>query len=155
VVARARPDGVEVCIAVVPVFADVFADPRPAIVAVDIPIGLPERSQYGGRAAENAVRPLLGGRQSSVFSVPSRAAIVAADYAQACTAALATSDPPRRVSKQLFMLAPKIREVDAVLRADAALAATVFEVHPDLAFWRLNREPPLPHPNKGKGKCYH
>ncbi|HKA70508.1 MAG TPA: DUF429 domain-containing protein [Xanthobacteraceae bacterium] len=154
IVALVRPDGDEVRITVVPRFADVFSGTRPAIVAVDIPIGLPERGQYGGRAAENAVRPLLGGRQSSVFSVPSRAAILAADYAEACTAALATSDPPRRVSKQLFMLAPKIREVDAVLRADAALAATVFEVHPELAFWRLNGEHALGEPKKVKGKCY-
>ena len=79
VVALARPDGDDVRIAVVPRFANVFADPRPDIVAVDIPIGLPERSQYGGRAAENAVRPLLGARQSSVFSVPSRAALEATD----------------------------------------------------------------------------
>ena len=61
---------------VVPRFADILGAPEaPAIVAVDIPIGLPERSGYGGRTAENAIRPLLGMRQSSVFSVPSRAAI--------------------------------------------------------------------------------
>ena len=52
--------------------------------------------------------------------------------------ALATSDPPRKVSKQLFNIAPKIREVDAALRAEPGPAARVFEVHPELAFWRLN-----------------
>jgi len=154
IVALARPDGDEVRIQLVPRFADVFSRAAPEIVAVDIPIGLPERSGFGGRAAENAVRPLLGARQSSVFSVPSRAAIEAADYAQACSIAFATSDPPRRVSKQLFMIAPKIREVDAVLRAEAALRATVFEVHPELAFWRLNGERALTEPKKVKGKCY-
>ena len=82
-----------------------------------MPIGLPPRAGPGGRGPENAVRPLLGQRQSSVFSVPSRGAIAATDYRQACRVALATSDPPRKVSKQLFMIAPKIREVDAVLRA--------------------------------------
>ena len=128
IVALVRPAADEVRIEVVPRFADVLSGASPAIVAVDIPIGLPERSGHGGRAAENAVRPLLGARQSSVFSVPSRAAIEALDYAQACSIAFATSDPPRRMSKQLFMIAPKIREVDAVLRADAALRATVFEV---------------------------
>src|SRR5262249_60463947 len=80
----------------------------PAIVAADIPVGLPARPGPGGRAAENAVRPLLGGRQSSVFPVPSRAALYAGDFAETCRVALATSDPPRKISKQLFMIAPKI-----------------------------------------------
>src|SRR3982074_587064 len=91
---------------IVPRFADVLAAPEaPSIVAVDIPIGLPERAGPGGRAAEHAVRPLLGARQSSVFSVPSRAALATADYGQACRIAFASSEPPRKVSKQLFLLA--------------------------------------------------
>jgi len=155
IVAFVRPDGGETRIRIVERFADVPAAPeRPAIIAVDVPIGLPEQAGYGGRAAENAVRPLLGGRQSSVFSVPSRAAIQAEAYRDACRTALATSDPPRAVSKQLFMIAPKIREVDAVLRADPALARQVFEVHPEVAFWRLNGERALAEPKKVKGRCY-
>jgi predicted RNase H-like nuclease len=136
-------------------FADVLAAPEaPTVIAVDIPIGLPERVGHGGRAAENAVRPLLGMRQSSVFSVPSRAALAAADYRAACDAALGTSEPPRRVSKQLFMLVPKIREVDACLRAQPGAAARVFEVHPELAFWRLNGAVALDEPKKVKGRCH-
>ena len=100
------------------------------------------------------MRPLIGARQSSVFSVPSRAALMAGDYRAACRIALATSEPPRMVSKQLHMLAPKIREVDACLRADATAAARVFEVHPELAFWRLNGERALDEPKKVKGACY-
>jgi len=136
-------------------FVDVPAAPEtPAVIAIDIPIGLSEHTGYGGRAAENAVRPLLGARQSSVFSVPSRSAIAAADYREACRIALATSDPPRKVSKQLFMLAPKIREVDAALRADTTLARRVFEVHPEVAFWRLNGEAALSEPKKVKSRPY-
>jgi predicted RNase H-like nuclease len=132
--------GGEVHVRILPRFAGVLAAPEaPAVIAVDIPIGLPERVGYGGRAAENAVRPLLGMRQSSVFSVPSRAALAAQDYGEACRIALATSQPPRKVSKQLYMIAPKIREVDACLRADAVAAARVFEMHPELAYWRLKR----------------
>jgi predicted RNase H-like nuclease len=52
------------------------------------------------------------------------------------------------------MLAPKIREVDALLRDDAALAGRVFEVHPEVAFWRLNAERALHEPKKVKGRCY-
>jgi predicted RNase H-like nuclease len=100
------------------------------------------------------VRRLLGQRQSSVFSVPSRAAIEAGEYRDACRLALATSDPPRAVSKQLFMIAPKIREVDALLRGKRALIGRVFEVHPEVAFWRLNGERALAEPKKVKGRPY-
>jgi len=149
------PVGEEARLRIVPRFADVLAAPEaPVVVAVDMPIGLPERVGRGGRAAENAVRPLLGARQSSVFSVPSRAALAAKEYRDACRVALATSDPPRKVSKQLYMIAPKIREVDACLRADRAAAARVFEVHPELAFWRLNGGRALDQPKKVKGGCY-
>jgi predicted RNase H-like nuclease len=156
VVAFVRPAGGEARVRVVSHFTGVLVAPEaPAVVAVDIPIGLPERTGLGGRAAEKAVRPLLGARQSSVFSVPSRAALAALDYGEACRIALATSQPPRKVSKQLFMLAPKIREVDACLRADAtAAAARVFEVHPEVAFWRLNGERALAEPKKVKGRRY-
>ena len=76
------------------------------------------------------------------------------DYRAACGIALTTSDPPRAISKQLFMIAPKIREVDAGLRADPTAAARVYEVHPEVAFWRLNGDTALDEPKKVKGRCY-
>jgi predicted RNase H-like nuclease len=149
-----RPGGEETRLRVLPCFADVLAAPEaPVIIAVDMPIGLPARVGIGGRAAENAVRPLLGARQSSVFSVPSRTAIAATDYREACRIALATSDPPRKVSKQLFNIAPRIRELDEALRV-ANAAARVFEVHPELAFWRLNGGRALTEPKKVKSRPY-
>ncbi len=155
VVALVRPAGAEVRVRIVPRFADISgAAEAPWTIAIDVPIGLPERIGPGGRGPESAVRPLLGARQSSVFSVPSRAAIYAPDFREACRIAFATSDPPRQVSKQLFMLTPKIREVDQALRADPALAARVFETHPELAFWRLNGECGLTKPKKVKGTPY-
>jgi predicted RNase H-like nuclease len=150
-----RPAGFEFRIRILPHFAAVLSAPEtPAIVAVDMPIGLPERAGHGGRAAENAVRPLLGARQSSVFSVPSRAAVYTDDYRAACRTALETSDPPRMVSKQLFHIMPKIREVDAALRAGREVAARTFEVHPEVAFWRLNGERALAEPKKVKGRPF-
>ena len=151
----ARVAGCEISLRVVARFADLLAAAEePAVIAIDIPIGLPERAGRGGRAAESLVRPLLGARQSSVFSVPSRAALAANDYWEACAIALLTSDPPRKVSKQLFMLTPKIREVDACLREKARAFDRVFEVHPELAFWRLNGKRALDQPKKVKGRCY-
>lgn len=153
VVAYVTPSGSEVRVRVERRFADIVTAPEaPAVIAVDMPIGLPERVGPGGREAENAVRPRLGARQSSVFSVPSRAAVHAPDYGAACAAALATSEPPRKVSRQLFMLTGKIREIDALLIADPELAARVFEVHPEVAFWRMNGEAALAEPKKVKSR---
>jgi predicted RNase H-like nuclease len=153
VVAFIRTDMRDMRVRLMPRFADVLAAlEAPAVIAVDIPIGLPDCAGPGGRAAENAVRPLLGARQSSVFSVPSRAALAVPDYRDACQIALLSSVPPRKLSRQLFMLAPKIREVDACLRAEAALAGRVFEVHPELAFWRLNGERALSEPKKVRSR---
>jgi len=136
---------------VVPEFAAIASAPEaPAVIAVDMPIGLPARIGPGGRGPERAVRPLLGKRQSSVFPVPSREAVYASSYPDACRIALATSDPPRSVQKQLFLIGRRIREVDIALRTDPALAARVFETHPELAFWRLNGERPLAVPKKVK-----
>ncbi len=135
-------------VAVVPSFAALVEGP--AVIAVDMPIGLPERAGPGGRGPETLARARLGERQSSVFSVPSRAAIACEDYGEACRVALLTSAPPRKVSKQAFFLFPKIREIDHLLRAAPDLALRVFEVHPELAFWRLNGEQPAALPKKVK-----
>ncbi len=149
-----KPQGNETRVRVAARFADVLAAPEaPAAIAVDMPIGLPERTGLGGRRAENLIRPLLGPRQSSVFSVPARAAVYAGDYRKACEVALATSDPPRKVSKQLFNIAAKIREVDEALRLSDA-RARVYEVHPELAFWRLNGDRALSEPKKVKSRPY-
>ncbi len=140
---------------ILPRFAEILDAPEnPAVIAIDIPIGLPECVAAGGRTPERLVRRYLGGRQSSVFSVPSRPTLAAADYAEACAMALATSAPPRKISRQLFMIAPKIREVDAVLRSHPPAVSRVHEVHPELAFWRLNGERALDQPKKIKGRCY-
>lgn len=137
--------------------------PSDAIVAVDMPIGLPDRITGGGRGPEQAVRRFLGARQSSVFSIPSRAAVHAepgpfasredliAAHARASAVALRTSDPPRRISIQAFALFPKIREVDALLRGDPALAARIVESHPEAVFAALNGFEPMALPKKVKG----
>ncbi|MDQ0354879.1 putative RNase H-like nuclease [Rhodoplanes tepidamans] len=164
-VALVAPAGGEVRVRIVRTVAEVvFAPERPAVIAVDMPIGLPDRVGPGGRAAEAAVRPLLGARQSSVFSVPSRAAVYAeieppADWAallaahkRASKVALATSDPPKKIALQAFCLFPKIRCIDGLLKADASLAARVFETHPEVAFWHMNGKKPLDTPKKVKGR---
>ena len=137
--------------------------PGAATVAVDMPIGLPEFSGPGGRGPEALVRPLLGERQSSVFSIPSRAAVYAemdpfttveawyAAHRRASEVARRTSDPPRGVSIQAFGIFGKIREIDTLLRARPALRGRVTESHPEVAFMRLNGGRPMQLPKKIRG----
>ncbi len=122
----------------------------PTVIAIDIPIGLPDRITGAGRECDLAARANLGKRASAVFAVPARSALAETEYRGACAAALAASDPPRQISKQMFHLFPKIREVDAVMTP--ALQNRVFECHPELAFWAMNRREPLGEPKKLRGR---
>src|SRR5262249_61601610 len=85
-------------------FAELFSDgERPSVAAVDMPIGLPERTGPKGRTPERLVRSLLGARQSSVFSIPSRAAVYAgadADEPDERTRFLSACDIARATSAQ-------------------------------------------------------
>ncbi|TJV39834.1 MAG: DUF429 domain-containing protein [Mesorhizobium sp.] len=163
-IAVRRDPGAAPSVAVFPSFAALLdALPAGATVAVDMPIGLPDVSQKGGRGPEALVRPLVGNRQSSVFAIPSRAALYAhtddfttieawhAAHRQASEVAKATSNPPRGVSIQAFGIFAKIREVDAVLIARPELRRRVFESHPEVAFCRLNEDQAMRLPKKIKG----
>jgi predicted RNase H-like nuclease len=160
-VAFVRPKGPEVRVRTERLFANVVDSPeRPKVIAVDIPIGLPEHSELGGRAPEPLVRRLVGRRRSSVFRVPSRPAVYASidraigddgqRYRKGCAIARATSADKKAFAKQGFYLCPKIVEVDKLLRARTELLHMVFETHPELAFWRLNGQCPVPEPKKHK-----
>jgi predicted RNase H-like nuclease len=160
-----QPSGDEARVAIVPRFSDVAAArPAPAIIAVDMPIGLPDFSPAKGRDAERLVRPLLGNRQSSAFRIPSRAAVYfgASDdppddkerFQKACDIARKTSEDGKAFAKQGFYIFREIVEVDQALRDDPALAKRTFEIHPEVAFWRLNGEKPLCEPKKQKNRPY-
>jgi predicted RNase H-like nuclease len=108
----------------------VNALPNANVIAVDIPIGLPE---VGARACdEHARRELAQPRGSSVFPAPLRAVLAARSWEEACMIRLRIDG--KRMSKQAWGIVPKVREVDALLRGDAKLAARVFEVHPEVSF---------------------
>lgn len=128
--------------------------PRGSLIGVDMPIGLPDQAGAGGRAPDRAARLVLGPRRSSVFAVPSRAAVYAFErgYAEVRSIARETSSPAWAPSKQAFWLFPRIQQVDLALRADAELASQVFEIHPEVAF-RLMNGAPLETPKKKRGRC--
>ncbi len=106
--------------------------PGLAVVAVDIPIGLPDDRP---RATDVlARRRLPRGRKSSVFPTPSRAAVEQTTHAEASSAnreALGVG-----LSIQAFHLVPKIVDVDAYVRS--APPVPVLEVHPEVSFAELD-----------------
>ncbi|MDX8478301.1 DUF429 domain-containing protein [Mesorhizobium sp. VK24D] len=156
-------DGAAPSVSVFPRFQALLDALPIATIAVDMPIGLPDYSSRGGRGPEALVRPLLGSRQSSVFAIPSRAALYAdtsdfttveawyAAHRRASEVAMATSDPPRGVSIQAFGIFAKIREIDALLIARPDLRGRIFESHPEVAFCRLNGGAAMTLPKKIKG----
>ncbi len=159
-----RGGAAEAHCSVFPTFADLIAAmPDDAIIAVDMPIGLPDRVGHGGRGPESRIRQHLDQRQSSVFSIPSRAAVYAepgpyadepariAAHRRASEIAKATSDPPRGCSIQAFGLFAKVREIDKVLRERPELRSRVIESHPELAFWQLNGGQAMSLPKKIRG----
>ncbi len=78
--------------------------------AIDIPIGLAQRDP---RRSDIEARRRLGGRRSSVFPAPVRPALSATTYEEAC--AMSRAACGKAISKQLFNILPKIREVDALV----------------------------------------
>ena len=104
--------------------------PVPSVVALDIPIGLPER---GVRACDVAARRLLGHpRGSSVFPAPIRPILDTGSYAEACEIRFAVEG--KKMSRQAWGIVPKIREVDGFLRGNPAFQPTVHEAHPEVSF---------------------
>jgi predicted RNase H-like nuclease len=94
-------------------------------VLVDVPIGLPETPS---RACDEAAAARLGGRHSSVFDVPCRAAVAADDYETASDANGGS------LGSQSWWFVPQIREVDRFLDAYPAAESRVYESHPELCY---------------------
>nr|WP_300046228.1 DUF429 domain-containing protein [uncultured Nocardioides sp.] len=109
-----------------------------SVVAVDIPIGLPDA---GGRQADAEARRALVGKASSVFSTPVRAAVEAATYEEARAANLAATGGRTSVSAQAYALREKVLQVDAWVRGRPG--TRVIEVHPEVSFARMAGAPLL------------
>jgi predicted RNase H-like nuclease len=127
---------------VAPSFQGLLSElPETAIVAIDVPIGLPEG---GPRACDVEARRLLRvPRASSVFAAPVRPALIEGTFADVSDAHFGADG--RRISRQAFAILPKVREVDDVLRARPALQARVREVHPEVCFAVWNDGRPMRH----------
>lgn len=104
------------------------------VVAVDIPIGIPDA---GVRPADIAARRFLGVRAASVFTTPVRSVLEAATYAEA--RGVATESTGRSISAQAYALRTRILEVDTYAHDDER----VIEVHPEVSFRELAHRPLL------------
>lgn len=96
---------------------------RPAVIAVDIPIGLVDRPEPGGRQCDREARRILRERRSSIFSPPARSQLRTLSG----------------MSRQTIMIRPKIIEVDRLMTPQ--LQDIVHESHPELAFTALAGHP--------------
>jgi predicted RNase H-like nuclease len=109
-----------------------------AAVAIDIPIGL---AADGARRADVEARRRLGPRRSSVFPAPVRSVLAATTYEEACSLSRTTCG--KAISKQLFNILPKIREVDALVTPQRQ--QRLFEMSPELSLAVLAGTP-MAHP---------
>ena len=100
-----------------------------AVVAVDIPIGLPDT---GRRQADILARKAVGPLWPSVFMTPVRPAMEAPDYAT--VADLSPRLAGEGISRQAFALQAKILQVDRWVRETPH---RVVEVHPEASFAEL------------------
>ena len=97
------------------------------VLGVDIPIGLP--SGGAPRQADVLARAAVGPRWRSVFMTPPRTVLKAPNYAAAAKEARRVLG--KGISQQLWALAPRILEVDRVVRS---VDRRIVEVHPELSF---------------------
>jgi predicted RNase H-like nuclease len=110
-----------------------MADGPLSVVAIDIPIGLPDA---GRRMADVLARQVIGTRRSSVFMTPVRAALQAPDHPTAV--AINRELAGEGVSKQAYGLRTRIFEVEAFAHSTGR---AVVEVHPEVCFARMLGKP--------------
>ena len=112
------------------------------LILIDIPIGLREKGNEERQCDKEARRLLGWPRRSSVFRVPCRATLEAANY-----------DAAKEINKdmtggkslpiQSWSIIPKIKEVDGFLYENISARSRIKEIHPEVCFWALNDGKPM------------
>lgn len=121
-------DGAAVSWRLVPSFRDLYDDSALTVIAIDVPIGLPES---GSRACDVEARKILGPRRTSVFAAPVRPVLEHTTYpeARATLAQLGRAS----MSAQAFGIVQAVRDVDSSVTQDDD--DRVVETHPEVAFF--------------------
>jgi predicted RNase H-like nuclease len=117
---------------------------KPAIIAIDVPIGLPEVTRRGGRTCDRLARSLLGPRGASVFSPIGRTCLQMDDRKVASQ--LSIDRGGIGIGAQAWGLRKKLLEIDTLMTSTKQ--ATVYEVHPEISFCEMNGGRPLTHSKK-------
>ncbi len=126
-------------------FQDLLKLPEnPAIITVDVPIGLPDVTPPRGRSCERLAREIVGAhRARSVISTVGRVALAAATRKEADL--LSRTAGGIGVSAHSWGFKEKLLEVDAAMTPD--LQQVIHEVHPELSFCEMAGRP-LEHSKK-------
>lgn len=120
-------------------------------ILVDVPIGLTEAGEFGRTCDWETRRRLGSPRAASVFTPPVRSALAACSWQEA--AQVQQRFTGKRLSRQAWGIAARIREVDRFLQEDPKRQCLVREVHPELLFWSLNGQRPMRNSKKrGAGR---
>ena len=114
-----------------------------AVVAVDMPIGLPRGlPTQPERTCDGCARKVLGKRHSSIFSAPAAGVLrlyrdiqkrgekLSDASASACNKKLTA----KGLSKQSCALIPKIAEVENYIQDPDGASHPIYEVHPEVSF---------------------
>ena len=124
------------------VLAEIFdGAARLDVVAIDVPIGLCDAYETGGRFCDRQARKRLQKRASSVFPAPVRPVLAAVSWEDACARSRASAPIGKGISKQTFAILPKIKEADDILQSRPELRDVVREVHPEVCFCELAGRP--------------
>ncbi len=107
------------------------------LILIDMPIGLADHDHE--RIVEQAARGVIPYQSSSVFSVPCREAVYAADYKNANV--LNRKIEGKGLSIQAWNICPKIKEIDSWLTQPEIDSTCLTESHPELCFHMLQKNP--------------
>jgi len=107
--------------------------PELKLAIVDMPIGLEEYTQKGGRLVDREARKNLIKRKSSIFNAPCRGVLKAKNYDEAN---FYSKKNGLGISKQSWNLVSKIKELDKILRTKKR--PLIYESHPELCFQKMN-----------------
>jgi predicted RNase H-like nuclease len=115
-------------------------------ILIDIPIGLPS-NKTKTRPCDKAARQVLSPkRHHSIFSPPCREALSADSYLDACS--INREVCGRKISKQVWHISRKIKEVDDLMSTCPAARNKLKETHPEVCFWALAGKQPMKHYKK-------
>ncbi len=109
------------------------------VVYIDMPIGLVQQKDEVRTIDENIRTELDNAFRSSVFTIPCKQAVYAANYKEASK--INKEVLGKGISIQAWNICAKIKELDIFLEEHTQLKNIMKEAHPELSFQRINGNP--------------